>query len=142
MKKSFWFLIILIVFISACQLVAPKPPEELVIVFGEIEKIERIDSATSYVWPGEVKVVVSGYLPDGCTEIDEVTSDRIGHLFNIRIFTKQEKRFECIPAEMPFETTVLLDISELDYGKYRVQAYDSFDTFEPAIPPEPIDSYG
>jgi len=42
-------------------------------------------------FPVQIKVVAEGYLPDGCTEIDEITAEREGNTFNVNISTRRQK---------------------------------------------------
>ncbi|WP_340818678.1 hypothetical protein [Methanolobus sp. WCC4] len=83
-------------------------------------------------FPVQVHVEVTGYLPDGCTEIDEenVEFNEEDNTFQVSITTKRPADAMCTQAIVPFERTVALDVYGLEKGVYIVNVNDVTDQFE------------
>ena len=62
----------------------------------------------------------SGYLPDPCTEIDEISVEREGSHFEVLITTKREAEVMCIQVIEEFEQNIPLDVYGLPAGDYTV----------------------
>ncbi len=81
-------------------------------------------------FPVQIHVVVKGYLPDGCTEIDRAEAKRDGNTFTVTITTKRPKDMMCTQAIVPYEKVVSLDVYGLKAGTYDVNVNSVADSFE------------
>ncbi|MCC4770540.1 hypothetical protein FXV91_10195 [Methanosarcina sp. DH2] len=95
--------------------------------------VESIDILTLESFPVQIHVIAEGYLPDGCTEIDEVNTEREGNVFNINITTKRPKDVMCTQAIEDFEKTIPLDVQDLKAGNYTVNVNGVTGSFELAV---------
>jgi inhibitor of cysteine peptidase len=80
-------------------------------------------------FPVQVSVDLSGYLPDGCTTIYEITAPREEQTFTIDIVTRKPVDVACTMAIVPFEETISLAVEDLPAGEYTVQYGDLYETF-------------
>ena len=102
-------------------------------------------------FPVQVNARIRGVLPDGCTTIDQITTDKSGNDFTITMTTFRPADAICTEAVVPFDEVVALDVLGLDAGTYNVTANSISGTFTLAIDnriaeevivtetPEPID---
>jgi len=81
-------------------------------------------------FPVQIHVIATGYLPDGCTEIDKVEEERDGNTFTVTITTKRPKDMMCTQAIVPYEKVVPLDVYGLKAGTYNVNVNSVRDSFE------------
>ncbi|HIH75616.1 MAG TPA: protease inhibitor I42 family protein, partial [Methanosarcina sp.] len=81
-------------------------------------------------FPVQVNVIAEGYLPDGCTEIDEIETEREGNVFNITITTKRPKDAICTQAIENFSETIPLEVQGLSAGNYTVNVNGVTGSFE------------
>jgi inhibitor of cysteine peptidase len=106
--------------------------------------VEMIDILILESFPVQVNVVARGYLPDGCTEIDEIRTERTGQSFQIAITTARPADAMCTEAIVPFEETISLDVYGLPAGSYTVEVNGVTGAFELAVdnalPTEPAPS--
>jgi inhibitor of cysteine peptidase len=91
---------------------------------GERAIIESADPMFLESFPLQVRILISGSLPDGCTTVYRAESTREGDRFTIKIFTLRERDAMCTQALVPFEVSVPLDVVGLPAGTYRVMVYD------------------
>ena len=87
--------------------------------YGEAP-IDSFDIVFLESFPLQVHVIVTGNLPDGCTKIDEVTSERKGDTFVVRLTTRRPVDQMCTEALVPYEEVVSLDVYGLPAGTYTV----------------------
>jgi hypothetical protein len=82
-------------------------------------------------FPIQVAVLVEGYLPDGCTEIDEInqTFDEETNTFFVEITTVRPTDAVCTEAIVPFEERISLEVRGLSAGTYTVDVNGVTDTF-------------
>ncbi|MCK5660433.1 MAG: hypothetical protein KAH86_03670 [Methanosarcinales archaeon] len=92
--------------------------------------IEKIDILTLESFPLQIHVTATGYFPDGCTSIDEVTQSRQDNTFTVAVITKRPADVVCTMAIVPFEETISLDVYGLDKGVYTVNVNDASGSFE------------
>lgn len=86
---------------------------------GYVEGLS-IDILESY--PVQVRVNLSGHLPDGCTKIREIRSSRDGNTFTIQVITKTlGGDVMCTMALVPFQESIDLEVEGLPAGKYTVR---------------------
>ena len=95
--------------------------------------VENIEIMTLESFPVQVRVSASGNLPDGCTEIDEIQTERTGNTFKITISTKRPADAICTQALVPFTETIPLEVRGLEAGTYTVDVNGVTGTFELAI---------
>ncbi len=80
--------------------------------------------------PVQVRALLRGYLPDGCTSIYEVQTDREDDTFTVRIVTQRpDGEVACTMAIVPFDEEVDLDVAGLPAGEYTVRADEIRETF-------------
>jgi hypothetical protein len=74
---------------------------------------------------------VDGYLPDGCTEIDEINKsfDQQTKTFDVEITTVRRADKVCTEQTVPFEKNIPLDVYGLPAGTYTVNVNGVTDTF-------------
>jgi len=93
--------------------------------------VEEIEILMMESFPIQVVVLVRGYLPDGCTVIDQVRSrfEPESDRFVIEITTVRDADAVCTEAIVPFEERVSLDVYGLPAGTYFVDANGVVDSF-------------
>ncbi len=92
--------------------------------------VENIEIMTLESFPVQVKVLASGNLPDGCTEIDEIQTEKTGNTFKVSISTKRPRDAICTQALVPFTETIPLKVRGLEAGTYTVDVNGVTGTFE------------
>lgn len=94
--------------------------------------VEEIDILILESFPVQVRVSVTGYLPDGCTQIDEenVDFDDEENIFTVGITTIRPADAMCTEAIVPYETSIALDVYGLEKGIYTVNVNGVRDQFE------------
>lgn len=92
--------------------------------------VENIQIMILESFPVQVQVAVEGYFPDGCTDINEIKTEREGNTFNVSISTKRPKDAVCTEAIVPFAENVPLDVYGLEAGTYTVDVNGVTGTFE------------
>lgn len=83
-------------------------------------------------FPVQVHVLVTGYLPDGCTQIHEksVLFDKEEKLFTVDMTTLRPADAMCTEAIVPYEETIVLDVYGLEKGTYIVDVNGVRNEFE------------
>ncbi len=100
----------------------PKEVEEADYEYGNDARVEELSVNIMESYPVQVSVVLEGYLPDGCTEIEQITSTRDQQTFAIEIVTRRPAGdVMCTQQIVPFEETLNLDVENLEPGEYTVQ---------------------
>lgn len=92
--------------------------------------VEKIEIQMLESFPVQVNVIVQGYLPDNCTEIDRIMKSRDENTFFINIKTKRPADVFCTQGIKPFEETISLDVDGLKAGVYEVNVNGFIDSFE------------
>lgn len=132
MKLTLIFILFAGLLLSACQPAAPielppvdEPPVENDYIYGQDAVVESLEVLLMESFPLQASVVVSGYLPDGCTELVEVSVERQGMDFILALTTRRPAGdVMCTQALEYFEESVSLDIDGLEAGTYTVIAQD------------------
>lgn len=109
-----------------------RKPDEGKFIYGNAT-VQDIDIVILESFPVQVHVNARGYLPDGCTGIDEIIKSRSGNLFSITITTKRQADAICTQALVPFEEVIPLDVVGLKAGVYDVNVNGVRDSFELAV---------
>jgi len=106
--------------------------------------VEEIDVILMESFPIQVAVLVKGYLPDGCTLIDQVRSrfEPESDRFVIEITTVRDADAACTEAIVPFEERVPLDVYGLPAGTYFVDANGVVDSFTFDVDNSPLEESG
>jgi len=131
------FLLVAAVMVTACGTEpTPIPPVGGTPSGGTIHgeaTVETIDILILESFPVQINVVAQGYLPDGCTEIDEILRERTDQTFQVTITTARPADAMCTEALVPFEETFSLDVYGLPAGSYTVDVNGITGTFELAV---------
>jgi inhibitor of cysteine peptidase len=109
----------MIFILSGCNTVEP------IINLANVTEIELFLLES---FPVQVHVVAKGYLPNPCTQIDEIIKSREGNDFTVTIKT-QTSPGPCIQVIQPFEETIPLDVYGLPAGTYNVNVNGIEDSF-------------
>jgi hypothetical protein len=128
-KRQILFVVMLLmgIILSACKPDTSSGEEEY--VFGQDATVESLEILILESYPIQAQAFVSGYLPDGCTKLDQVTVEREGKEFIITLNTRRlTGDVACTQALVPFEETLDLDITGLE-GAFTVIAQDQTATF-------------
>jgi inhibitor of cysteine peptidase len=104
--------------------------EEYIYGTATVETIQVIKLES---FPVQVQVAAQGYLPDSCTEINEIKTEKEGNNFNINISTKRPKDAVCTQVIVPFNKTIPLDLQGLKAGNYTVNVNGVKGSFELAV---------
>lgn len=118
-------------------------PESTEPIIG-VANVDSIEVLILESFPVQINVRTRGTLPNGCTSIDEVTTEQVGNEFNVAISTIQPVDVVCTQALVPFEETIALDVDGLPAGSYQVNVNGrigsftlSVDNVAGALPTEP-----
>lgn len=95
--------------------------------------VETIQVTTLESFPVQVQVTAQGYLPDSCTEISQVQTQKEENSFNVTISTKRPKDAVCAQVIVPFNRTIPLDVVGLKAGNYTVNVNGVKKSFELAV---------
>lgn len=82
-------------------------------------------------FPVQVRALIQGDLPDGCTSIRGIETERDvdARRFTVRIETTRDDEAICTQALVPFEESVELDVRGLPAGTYTVDVHGETATF-------------
>lgn len=95
--------------------------------------VESIDIMVLESFPVQIKVNARGYLPDGCTKIDEITKEKKDNTFSVGIKTVRPADTFCTQVIVPFQEVISLDVYGLKAGIYTVDVNGVNGTFELVI---------
>ena len=109
--------------------VMPEEVEDVKFSYGSSATVESLDVRIMESFPVQVSVVLTGYLPDGCTEIYDITAPRDEQTFTVDVVTRRPVDLACTMAIVPFEETISLDVEGLPAGEYTVKYGDLTETF-------------
>ena len=84
-----------------------------------IARVARVELALVSARPPRLRIDVSGFLPDVCTEIDRIDTRRLGSRIEITLETRRPFGAECPPAETPFHRSIPLLLPE-EFRSYVV----------------------
>ncbi len=112
-----------------CGAVPPTPGSGPVSGLAPVEEVNLLMLES---FPVQVVAVVKGTLPDTCTKVDQITQNREGNTFKVKITTHSDQGESC-PAtglQNHFEQNVPLDVYGLSKGTYTVDVNGVSQTFE------------
>ncbi len=95
----------------------PTTSPEPVAADAIIDSIQIVASETP---PVTIEVRVRGTLPDGCTNIDQIISERNESSFQVRITTLRPAGVVCTAVATPYEEVIPLEVLDLPAGTYAV----------------------
>ena len=98
---------------------SPTPKSDGEYIHGEAV-VEEVEVMFLESFPLQVHAAAVGYLPDPCTEIEDVFVEREGNHFGVRITTLREADVMCIQVIEAFEQIIPLDVYGLPAGDYTV----------------------
>ncbi len=128
MYRRYWMLLLLIIFGGCSQAEEAVPtaipatdvPVATVAVISGLAPVDNVQLTLIETMPVGVELTVQGNLPDGCTQIDEITQTRVEQRFEVVITTQRDADAICTQALVPFEELVTLDVNGLPAGSYTV----------------------
>lgn len=113
-------------------------------------QVQQVDIFLLESFPVQVRVQVSGVLPDACTGIETISSERQDTTFLITLTSVRPADAACAAVETPFTESVPLDVVGLPAGVYLVVVNGVRSSFQfqvdnvasAASPPLPSDTIG
>lgn len=99
-------------------------------VIAGAAQIDSIQVLLLESFPVQARAVIQGNLPDGCTQLNQVSQQRQGNVFHITLTTARPTDRMCTLALVPFEQIVPLDVLGLPAGTYTVIANDAQTSFK------------
>ena len=85
--------------------------------------IESVEVVVLESFPYQLRAQVRGYLPDGCTRLDQVRQSREGNVITVTITTLRERDAICILSIEIVERNIALEGSYLP-GDYVLRVND------------------
>lgn len=121
-KKFFYIILFLVILLVIFVLVRKnkKTMDEYEIGMANVSNVEVMLKES---FPVQVDVLVSGDLPDGCTQLGDNKQTLVGNTFNIKLETRKLKDGDvmCTQALVPFEETIPLEsVVGISAGEYFV----------------------
>lgn len=106
---------------------APAGSDSLIIGTASTDEIlvQQMES-----FPVQVRVLVKGNLPDGCTTLDTPKIQREENVFLVLLHTRRPKDAMCTQALVPYEKIIPLDVAGLEAGEFTVNVNGEVRTFK------------
>ena len=116
---SFAFLAALIA-LAACQYepAAQAGPETKPII--RMAGVERIEPVILETYPAQIRVVVHGWLSDGCTSLHGFDQKTEGKVISVRVLTARPRDAICTQAIKRFQETYPVNTEGLVSGTYTL----------------------
>ncbi len=118
-----WFVICLLCTSCRAPASTPAPGDPVPVggdgVFGEA-LVEEVSIVFLESFPLQVRVAASGYLPNPCSWVENVTVERIDQHFKVHIIWGANVGEVCIQVEEPFEENIPLEVYGLPAGEYTI----------------------
>jgi inhibitor of cysteine peptidase len=120
--------------LAGCEPPPPPPPPvepvqarpEFIIYKAGIQSIEIVVFES---FPVQVRVIVTGWLPDGCTRVKSIDEVREGNVFHVTILTIRPADAMCTMAVVKLQEAFPLDVEGLEAGLYTVDVNGNSKTF-------------
>lgn len=114
-----------LVVLGACRHTPPpakakaqtRPEQEILLRLAGVERIEPVVLESQ---PVQVRVLVYGWLPDGCTTLHGFDQTTERNLIKMRILTVRPKAAMCTQAIKRFQETYPVEIEGLPSGTYTL----------------------
>ena len=129
MKSTRWTLVFLIITISFILTACGGDGVFSMQSAGEEAIVTGVNVVRTVGNPPQYDAVVTGQLPDGCTEIGRTTQRVMGKTIRITMYTRRPEDAMCSMAVQPFEEIVPLDVEGLVAGQYVVEVNGVTTTF-------------
>lgn len=94
--------------VLAAGLTACDSVESPTFVTGTL-RVEAVDIVVLESFPYQLRAQVRGYLPDGCTRLDQVSQTRDGNVIDVTITTVRERDAICIQRLEVVNRTIALE---------------------------------
>lgn len=111
----------------------PTPTSPAALPEGEVRyglaPVDNIDILIMESFPVQVRVVITGNLPDGCTRLDQTEVTRTENTFQVELTTRRPVDVACTEALVPYQENVPLDVVGLPAGEYTVEVNGVTGTF-------------
>jgi inhibitor of cysteine peptidase len=127
MKITLIFMLLGSLLLAACQPADQNGtlPVENGYAYGQEAVVESVEVLLMESFPLQANAVVSGYYPDGCVELDEISVEHDDMEFILTLTTRRlTGDVVCTEALVYFEESVSLEIAGLEAGTYTVIAQD------------------
>ncbi|WP_321419635.1 hypothetical protein [uncultured Methanomethylovorans sp.] len=95
--------------------------------------VDTVQALVMESFPVQVSVEATGYLPDGCTTIGNVTTKKGGNTFYVEISTVRPRDALCTQALVPFTESMPLNVTGLEKGVYIVDVNGQTASFELSV---------
>lgn len=92
--------------------------------------VERIEPVILETYPVQVRVLVYGWLPDGCTSLHGFDQKVEGSVIRMRILTTRPADVMCTQAIKRFQETYPVETEGLAPGTYTLDVNGQQKTFE------------
>ncbi|NKQ36434.1 MAG: META domain-containing protein [Chloroflexi bacterium] len=96
-------------------------PEKETVSTEPIIGVAPVDSATVTFENEQWVVAVEGNLPDGCTEIGEITQSVDGNIIKVEVSTTRPADMMCTQVITPYSESVILETADMPNGEYTVE---------------------
>jgi len=95
-------------------------------VYRQDATVESLQVFVSGSKPVQVNAIISGFLPNLCTELYDIIVKREDQDYNLILQTRYQsiEGIYCPDVEVPFVETVMLDVKDLTEGTYDINAGD------------------
>lgn len=112
--------------------VEPNRPDDGEYLYGTAV-VEEIDILILESFPVQINVIAKGYLPDGCTDVGDITKSMDGNTFTVTVETIRPADMMCTEAIVPYERSIPLDVYGFKAGTYSVIVNNVSGSFELAM---------
>lgn len=127
--------------LSACSKPAVTPgAEPSPAITTGIARIDAVEVLQIAGQPPQVRVVARVALPDTCTRLDQVDTERVAAAFRITITTLRQADASCPPNASTIEKVIPLKMTDAPPGVYAVVVNDQSASFEYAGVAQPAAS--
>jgi uncharacterized protein (DUF2141 family) len=99
---------------------APATPTPVTEPVHGLANVDSVEVLILESFPVQIHVSAQGFLPDSCTQIDDVIVQQEGQVFDVAMTTVREPGQVCAQALVPFEESIPLDVLGLPAGTYTV----------------------
>ncbi|MDX9953163.1 MAG: hypothetical protein RBT75_03670 [Anaerolineae bacterium] len=123
MNLGRWWVIVLLL-ASGCRGIITDgegTPATPVVTVEGIAVVESVEVLLLESFPVQVRVLVRGDLPDGCTALGDWRVSREGDTFKVTLPTTRLAEALCTEALVPFEVSIPLEVAGLPAGTYGVE---------------------
>jgi hypothetical protein len=134
--KKFVYIIVILVIALVVYVLVSKNKNREVDNWGTYDTfpatVESVDVILRESFPVRVDAIVGGYLPDGCSEMGNVSQQLVGNTFRVNLEARRLKDGDvmCTQAIQNFERTITLDnVVGIAAGEYIVDVNGVQKTF-------------